>query len=98
MIQVSHSSELAPAGHLFYDAKEENKHDQNLRDYLRGNAPLSLGQGGPTNSSVPGVLLHRLLLPQVRMEIRGRRKEVGISLGVCLEAIITVILQTLERK
>ena len=34
MIQVSHSSELAPAGHLFYNAKEENMHDQNLRDYL----------------------------------------------------------------
>ncbi len=52
MIQVSHSSELAPAGHLFYDAKEENKHDQNLRDYLeRKRAAEFSGGGGPTNSS-----------------------------------------------
>ena len=53
MIQVSHSSELAPAGHLFYNAKEENQHDQNLRDYLERKraAEFSGGGGGGGNSS-----------------------------------------------
>jgi hypothetical protein len=56
MIQVSHSSELAPAGHLFYNAKEENMHDQNLRDYLERKraAEFSGGGGGSDSSGSPG--------------------------------------------
>ena len=56
MIQVSHSSELAPAGHLFYNAKEENQHDQNLRDYLERKraAEFSGGGGGGNSSGSPG--------------------------------------------